>query len=70
VQIYGACAIRQTQVWIQCGPIDNGKTDVDDKQRSGSPGTSTTDGKVFSADALIIKDGNLNWADKDRKLRS
>jgi hypothetical protein len=25
---------------------------------------------VFSADALIRKDGNLDWADKDRKLGS
>jgi hypothetical protein len=25
---------------------------------------------VFSADVLIRKDGNLNWADKDRKLGS
>ena len=55
---------------IQCGTIDNGTTDVDDKQRSGSPSTSTTDGKVFSADALIRKDGHLNWADKDRMLGS
>jgi hypothetical protein len=50
--------------------IDSGRTDVDDKQRSGSPGTSTTNGKVFSADGLIRADGNLNWADTDRMLGS
>lgn len=55
-------------MWIHGGDIDNGRTDVDDKQRSGSPSTPTTDDKVFSADALIREDRNLNWADTARML--
>jgi hypothetical protein len=67
VQIDVARVIRRNQVWTRCSAIDNGRTDVD-KQRSGSPSTSPTEGKVCCADALIREDRNINKADTARML--
>jgi hypothetical protein len=35
--------MSRKHVWVWCTAFDNGRTDVQDEQRSGRPSTSTTD---------------------------
>jgi hypothetical protein len=56
VEVYGANAMSRKQVWVWCTAFDNGRTDVQDEQRSGRPSTSTTDDNFCRIEGLIQED--------------
>jgi hypothetical protein len=41
VEVYGANVMSRKHVWVWCTAFDNGRTDVQDEQRSGRPSTAT-----------------------------
>jgi histone-lysine N-methyltransferase SETMAR len=53
VEVYGANIMSRKHVWVWCTAFDNGRTDVQDEQRSGWPSTSTTDDNVCRIEGLI-----------------
>jgi len=47
-------------LWIYCSASDCGRTDPDDKQRTGSQSLSSADDTVYRADTVITEESSIN----------
>jgi hypothetical protein len=63
LEVYRACVISQKQVWIRCSAFGDGRICVDTKQCPGHPRISTTNNRIFSAEALITEDRCIKLTD-------
>jgi hypothetical protein len=68
VEVYSANIMSWKQVWVWCTAFDNGRTDVQDEQRSGRPSTSTTDDNLCRIEGLIQEDRRIRVSDIADKL--
>jgi hypothetical protein len=63
VEVYGANVMSRKHVWVWCTAFDNGRTDVQDEQRSGRPSTSTSDDNVCRIEGLIQENRRIRLRD-------
>jgi hypothetical protein len=63
VEVYGANVISRKHVWVWCTAFDNGRTDVQDEERSGRPSTSTTDDNACCIEGLIQENRRIRLRD-------
>jgi hypothetical protein len=55
--------MSRKQIWVWCTAFDNGRTDVQDEQRSGRPSSSTTDDNVCRIEGLIQENRRIRLRD-------
>jgi hypothetical protein len=63
VEVYGANVMSRKQVWVWCTAFDNGRTDVQDEQRSGRLSTSITDDNLCRIEGLVQEDRPIRVSD-------
>jgi hypothetical protein len=68
VEVYGANVMSRKKVWVWCTAFDNGRTDIQDEQRSGRPSTSTTDDNFCRIEGLIQEDRRIRVSDISDEL--
>lgn len=60
--------MSQKHLWVWHKDCDDSRTDVDDKQRPGSPSTSITDDSVCRTDVRSRYDRSIKLTDMAREL--
>lgn len=60
VEVYGPNVMSRKQVWVWCVSFDNGRTDVNDEQRTGRPTTCITDDYIHRIGDLIKNDKHIS----------
>jgi hypothetical protein len=68
VEVYCANVMSLKHIWVWCTAFDNGRTDVQDEQRSGRPSTSTTDDNVCRIEGLTQENRRIRLCDIADKL--
>jgi hypothetical protein len=63
LEVYGANVMSRKHIWVWCTAFDNCRTDVQDEQRSGRPGTSTTDDNVCRIEGLTQENRRIRLRD-------